>query len=311
MSAQGDFILRLNERMKPPRPDLLEKDYHLHRLLGAISENDYLSRNLVFKGGTCLIKAYVGYFRFSEDVDFTWRGSDLGEDGSPSQTRKICSRFISEMIENLVPIARELGLQFSGGKSDRNEVMVGSGGRMVRFYLTYYSDVLKTMAKTKFEVNFVERTIYPFQSRTLGSYISNLMDRDLEFLFEGPYRDFTRPVTIDCYDPRELFTDKCRAALTRKVYKMRDVLDIHAMEQRFGYRIPDYDSPITEKTKFMLDMYGRYKENIGLIDFPDRSEFDGEEIGLLLGRPPDNIGEEIERIHGELSSIRTKILERA
>jgi predicted nucleotidyltransferase component of viral defense system len=30
-------------------------------------------KNFLFKGGTCLMKNYLGYFRFSEDVDFAWK----------------------------------------------------------------------------------------------------------------------------------------------------------------------------------------------------------------------------------------------
>ncbi len=34
----------------------------------ALSNDDFFSRNFLFKGGTCLIKNYLGYFRFSEDL---------------------------------------------------------------------------------------------------------------------------------------------------------------------------------------------------------------------------------------------------
>ena len=47
---------------------LLEKDYHLTRILHKISECRI--KNLVFKGGTCLNKCYLGFYRLSEDLDF-------------------------------------------------------------------------------------------------------------------------------------------------------------------------------------------------------------------------------------------------
>lgn len=86
-----DFYERLNAVGKPRRPDIIEKDFHLHRLLRAVSLDSYLRRNLAFKGGTCLIKAYLGYYRFSEDVDFTWRDMAIWRGRSLSETkRRIC-----------------------------------------------------------------------------------------------------------------------------------------------------------------------------------------------------------------------------
>jgi len=53
------------------RPSVVEKDYVLGWLLGAINANSALSSSWVFKGGTCLKKCYFETYRFSEDLDFT------------------------------------------------------------------------------------------------------------------------------------------------------------------------------------------------------------------------------------------------
>lgn len=52
---------------------VVEKDYALSYLLAAIYDVDVLRQSLVFKGGTCLRKAYFAGYRFSEDLDFTAR----------------------------------------------------------------------------------------------------------------------------------------------------------------------------------------------------------------------------------------------
>ncbi|MFH0815299.1 MAG: hypothetical protein V1934_00570 [Methanobacteriota archaeon] len=62
-----EFFERLNALGKPKRPDIIEKDFHLHRLLHAVSNDPYLRDNLVFKGGTCLIKAHMSYYRTGEE----------------------------------------------------------------------------------------------------------------------------------------------------------------------------------------------------------------------------------------------------
>ncbi|MEW5936532.1 MAG: hypothetical protein AB1665_01765 [Candidatus Thermoplasmatota archaeon] len=54
-----EFFERLNALGKPKRTDIIEKDFHLHRLLGAMSADAHLHKNLAFKGGTCLIKVTV------------------------------------------------------------------------------------------------------------------------------------------------------------------------------------------------------------------------------------------------------------
>lgn len=50
-------------------PRLIEKDYFCTVLLAYLSERG--GGRLVFKGGTCLAKVHTGFYRLSEDLDFT------------------------------------------------------------------------------------------------------------------------------------------------------------------------------------------------------------------------------------------------
>jgi predicted nucleotidyltransferase component of viral defense system len=68
-----DFIATLAKQNAIEQADMLEKDLILHQVLTDLSRNEYFSNNFVFKGGTCLTKCYLGYYRFSEDIDFTWK----------------------------------------------------------------------------------------------------------------------------------------------------------------------------------------------------------------------------------------------
>jgi len=72
-----DFVNEVAEKLKIKRKDLVEKDFILHQLLSSLSEDKFFRENFLFKGGTCLIKCYLGYFRFSEDMDFTWKRQAL------------------------------------------------------------------------------------------------------------------------------------------------------------------------------------------------------------------------------------------
>ncbi len=303
MSDLGDFLQRLNRALRPRRPDIIEKDYHLHRLLHSISEDEYLGKRLAFKGGTCLVKAYTGYFRFSEDIDFTWKDASIWEDRNPRQARRLCSAEVDNVLVRLKGIANGAGLTFKGDKTDRNEVMIGSGGRMARFYMRYGSRVMRIPAMVKVEVNFVDRTLYPFQERELGSLLAGHESPEMEFLFGDHYNAFSAPVTMDCYSPEEIFTDKCRAVMTRRTYKLRDILDIRMLEEGFGCTVDGLKGPIIEKTRFMIDLYEKYREEFRIAHLPDPGDVPRQELDLLLVEPPEDLDDVIIRVHREIQVI--------
>ena len=56
-AARAGFLVRL-----------VEKDYFCSVILEALAETDV---PLIFKGGTCLAKVHSGFFRLSEDLDFS------------------------------------------------------------------------------------------------------------------------------------------------------------------------------------------------------------------------------------------------
>lgn len=303
-----EFLQRLNSDADAKRPDIIEKDYHLHRLLYEISKDDYFQQNLIFKGGTCLVKAYVGYFRFSEDLDFKWKDPAIWEGRTSSQTRRECSKQIDNVIEQLVPIAKRLGLEFGGDKSNMGEVIIGAGGRMSRFYMGYHSETMNAPAKIKMEINFVDKIFYPHEPKMLGSYVHGLKFEELKLLFREPWDEYTKPIEIECYDPREIFTEKCRAALTRINYKVRDIIDIHILEKQYGYSIPDFRKEILEKTRFVLDLYSKYQRNVEAKTLPETGDIPNEELTLLTGSPPPDLEDNIPRIHSQIEELQKELI---
>ena len=304
-----DFFERLNVLGRPRRSDIIEKDFHLHRMLYQISQDEYLRENLAFKGGTCLVKAYTGYYRFSEDIDFTWKDTSIWDGRTPSQTRRLCSRELDVVLECLKGIANSLGLEFSGDKGDARQVHVSSGGRMAVFFLDYRSEIEDRPSRMKVEVNFVDMTQYPLQTRGLSSYVESVDSEEIEFLYKELWEEYISNIKLVCYDPRDIYVDKARASMTRKAYKLRDVIDIYYLEDRFGYTIPEYEDAIKEKVGFMLDLYKRYKENIELVEFPTKEVLQSEEMKLLLITPPPDLENRIQRIHGQLDDIRKELLD--
>ena len=64
-----DFI---SKRLNIVRRDLIEKDIIISKMLFNLTQNKDFFQDYAFKGGTCLTKCYFGYYRFSEDIDFTY-----------------------------------------------------------------------------------------------------------------------------------------------------------------------------------------------------------------------------------------------
>ena len=74
------------------RFDVVEKDIWVCYVLGKLFSLKELQGKIVFKGGTCLSKAYGLIERFSEDVDLTISKSCLNAEGTSNKPRKVESR---------------------------------------------------------------------------------------------------------------------------------------------------------------------------------------------------------------------------
>ncbi|MFH0973242.1 MAG: nucleotidyl transferase AbiEii/AbiGii toxin family protein [Candidatus Micrarchaeota archaeon] len=77
-----------------------EKDYVLSAALGVLSE---LGLDFVFKGGTCLKKAYYPEFRFSSDLDFALKKTEEKEEKERKEdvARKIRKAFENKAIHGI------------------------------------------------------------------------------------------------------------------------------------------------------------------------------------------------------------------
>jgi len=303
-----EFFERLRGDAARVSSDVIEKDFHLHRLLHAFSENDYLRGNLVFKGGTCLVKAYLGYYRFSEDIDFHWKDPDIWKGRTKTAITRECSLEASRMIDQIKPIAGSLGMAFEGEKRDKNQVAFRGGGRMVDFNLRYKSEVLGVPARVKIQLNFMDVNFYPFNKIRLNSYIGRSENGGLRALFEKEYDEYSSEVPFVCYDPREIFTEKCRAALTRKAFKPRDILDIYKMNEKFGYRVLDFDDNTLAKIQFMIDVYKKYRDNLELTEFPAKYALNEAEEKLVLVDLPDAFSTKAQDIQDQLTELKKRIV---
>jgi hypothetical protein len=274
------FVNEVSKRTGVKRVDLIEKDILLHEMLTDISNSSFADK-LLFKGGTCLIKGYIGYFRFSEDIDFTWRDQSVFEGLSQKQLRRCLSGLIDDVGKLCEEISARLGFDFRCVKSDRNYVELGGSNKMCTFKVWYESETLKRRSFLKVQVNFVERLLYPSKTVELRSVMTDAdvrTKRELGLLYPEQSA-YLKVVLFNVYDVREILAEKIRAILTREGVKVRDYLDVYLIGKRFGYRPEDVLGQSLDKIRFTLGMYEKYRRNF-------------EEKRGVLGAVPFAWGEE-------------------
>lgn len=265
----------------------MEKDLILHQLLLDLSENDYFRENYLFKGGTCLIKHYLSYYRFSEDIDFTWREQGVFRDKSGKEIRRQLSGFIGRLGGIFEEIAKSRDLDFRCDKSNRRYVELGGGGRTLTFKIWYKSDILHRESFIKVQVNFVEELCFKPREGKIRSLlmVAGKEAEELEFLYPELYEEYSAPVVLNLYDIREILSEKVRSILTRRGIKARDFVDIYLIIEKKGVNLGEVEEVIIRKNQFMLELYERFRNNFSeKMELLNSGEFfiGGDEKALLL-----------------------------
>jgi predicted nucleotidyltransferase component of viral defense system len=256
------FIEEIGRIMEFPRLDLMEKDMMLHNILTALSKDEFFSTNFLFKGGTCLIKSYLGYFRFSEDIDFTWQNQETFDGMSQSRIRKYLSGRIDKTGKVFEDLGKDQGFEFVIDKGNERYVELGGSNKTATFKLWYDSEILNYPSFIKVQFNFVELLKYPKIENVLYSLISDLSSEELKKFFPKEYDTYSSKINFKTYDIREILCEKVRAILTRMGIKARDFVDVHLIGKKVNEDISKYKPKIIEKTRFTLDMYEKYRSNL-------------------------------------------------
>jgi len=183
---------------------MIEKDYYCSLILDYLYQDP--KTNLVFKGGTCLSKVYVDFYRMSEDLDFVIPAK-------PEISRKDRSRLIRSIKEQLADIIEtnkcfNIYEQFRGFNESKQ--YIGT--------LSYHSIVEpeKKPGKVKIEVGMREELL------------RDAIWQETSTLLIDPFseRKVIPEFKTQCLSLEELFAEKFRAALTRKEPAIRDYFDI-------------------------------------------------------------------------------------
>jgi len=245
--------------------DLLEKDLRLHLLLKELIANEKYGSKLIFKGGTCLTKCYLGYYRFSEDLDFTWDSQDFTL-CSGKVLRRTLSQLIDDLGRELEIIAQKNDLDFKIEKNNKKYLEFGANNKFVTFKFWYKSVILSEDIFIKIQINFTESLLYPITvcgAKSLFSELNPIEIEDSEFIFPNSKNLFS-PIMCKCYSLEEILVEKNRAILTRRGVKYRDFIDVYLILNNLNQKIEFFESKIIAKTKPVLEKYEKYMQNFML-----------------------------------------------
>jgi len=286
MPDLSEFIEFVAEKSKIRKLSLIEKDILLHKILKGICSSG-LGNNYLFKGGSCLVKCYLGYYRLSIDLDFTWKNQEVWEKlGEKKLRRKLKTeiRNFGSLLEN---VAKQIGLEFVNNLENKKYFEFGGGGRSVTFKLWKASELIKL------QVTFVERILFKPKIVEAKTLLANVELTDDERAYFQDFLEFYKPLKLLAYDEREIFCEKIRAILTRRSQKLRDFYDVFKLHEQ-GVKLEELKNEIVEKIKAAL-YYKKYRENLER----NRKELEiGREIledpferELFIDRPPKEFDE--------------------
>lgn len=191
---------------------LLEKDYHLTRILHKISEKKI--KNLIFKGGTCLNKCYLGFYRLSEDLDFVYNQDVVNQ--SKGQIKKKLDELRHTLFEILDELefktSKELGKSWKMLTSKEEPKIVGLE------VITNYNSLMDNSLQTiKLEISFRKKLTRPTRMKAIHHKFIDALGEPI----------LKENVEIEVIDLSENFAEKFRALVTRKNIALRDIYDIH------------------------------------------------------------------------------------
>jgi predicted nucleotidyltransferase component of viral defense system len=197
-------IVEIADRKKIKK-EVIDKDWILGHFLNAMFAFPDISKNFVFKGGTCLRKNYFKDYRFSEDLDFTLLNKafviddlflkkiiELTEQNSGA---KFYLKNIKSQIHKNIPQGYEVTILFWGAFHKPNQAIL---------------PVNRWQTKIKLDISFTEQVLMkPEQKSIFHSY------SDYEIIKS----------TVPVYPLIEIVAEKLRSLLQRN--RPRDIYDLH------------------------------------------------------------------------------------
>lgn len=189
---------------------VVEKDYALGWLLWGIGNHKILSKEWVFKGGTCLKKCYFETYRFSEDLDFSFIG----------KKQPTADGLVAILEEIADAILEEAGLEFTKSTIKFEEFKNPRGTLSIQGGIKFRGPVRPQVGaahqqRIKIDLTLDEPLVHPAVSNQVSHVYSDKPDSGIYVL---------------SYDYEEIFAEKIRAMAQRM--RPRDLYDVVHLYRR-------------------------------------------------------------------------------
>jgi len=208
---------------------LIEKDYFCSLVLLHLSA---AAPGLAFKGGTCLAKVHLGFYRLSEDLDFALPTPIDATRAARSRQAAPLKKAV-EAIEDQLEGLRVVTPFTGANDSTQYEALV-----------SYPSRLLDGEETISVEVSLREPLL---ASVVHGSANSVLMDPISRTRLAPAF-------PVRCLSREEAMAEKLRAALSRREVAIRDFYDIDHAMRRLGFDV--HDAGVIELLKRKLTVPG-------------------------------------------------------
>jgi predicted nucleotidyltransferase component of viral defense system len=203
---------------------LIEKDYYCSLILRYFFSNE---TSLVFKGGTCLSKVHVDFYRLSDNLDLIIPVTEATTRTQRSANMEpVKSMF--EKLPSAVP-GMTISEAFKGHNASRQ--YIGS--------LEYHSVIIEKKEKIEIEIGLREPLLRPSESRLASTIVMNP--------FSG--QPLLPPFKVGAMTLQEAYAEKVRAAITRKEPAIRDFFDVFHAIRKKGLNIQEPDFLAMVKAK--------------------------------------------------------------
>lgn len=184
------------------RPDVVEKDYVLGWILAGIYNDPIISKEWIFKGGTCLKKCWFETYRFSEDLDFTIVNE-----------QHLNMEFLSERFATISDWLQEkTGIELPKDLISFDIYTNKQNKTACEGKISYRGPIAprnRSLPRIKIDLTLNEKIVLPPVVRTVSHAYSDYPDNGIQAL---------------CYSYEEIFGEKTRALAERT--RPRDLYDV-------------------------------------------------------------------------------------
>lgn len=219
-------------------PRLIEKDYFCTVLLAYLS--DHGGDQLVFKGGTCLAKVHAGFYRLSEDLDFT---IPLAVDASRTQRR----RAVAETKDAVAQLAERVAA------FTVRQPLTGANNS------TQYNGIVGYESPTTGQLETI-----PVEVRVREPLLMSTAREQTKTVLLDPIggEAMVPEIAVNCIAKDEAMAEKFRATLCRREVAIRDFYDLDYAVSHLN--LDPADPRLIEMVRQKLTVPGNSSVDVGL-----------------------------------------------